>query len=208
MKPHKTDKQASVGRLAFDADHLRMLVQRALGRPRALAVPALFLVGIVIVYMLGLRAGPRQASADEQQNEMRVEAALVRLDTAEADDDRNAKEVVESFYTDTRRRQVPIDELVRNAFVFEPRGREADEDGPLSGTEYGSERSGLHQAVARAKTLNLQSVLKGSGSSRALISDTLVSQGETIAGWTVEEIRPRSVVLTWEEHRFVLEMPQ
>jgi hypothetical protein len=174
-----------------------------------LLMPALFVLGVVGVYLLGLRAGPRQVSADEQQNELRVETALVRLDQF-SENDEDAEAVVRSFYTDTRRRQIPIDQLARNGFVFDPRdatddGRRTDRSA-VDETNLGGS-SALHRAVAKAKTLRLQSVLSGQNGSRALISDNLLSEGQTIEGWTVSEIRPRSVVLTWQGHQYVLEMP-
>jgi hypothetical protein len=175
-----------------------------------LLVPALFVAGIVAVYLLGLRVGPREASADEQQNEMRVETALVRLDQF-ADDGRDAETVVRSFYTDTSRRQIPLGDLARNGFVFDPRDAtgesQPDHRNAISETRAGGS-SALHQAVARAKRLKLQSVLSGRNGSKALISDNLLSEGQTIDGWTVSKINPRNVVLTWEGHQYVLEMPR
>lgn len=173
-----------------------------------LVVPAVFVMGIAIVYMLGMRAGPREASADEQQNELRVETALTRLDNVETDD-RDAKTVVQSFYTDTKRRQIPADELQRNIFAAEHTGRSDGRQGYDSdGGDSSGGSSALRDALSRARSLRLQSVLSGQNDSRALISDTLVSEGETIEGWTVSEIRRRSVVLTWNGRSYVLEMPQ
>ncbi|MFP3936892.1 MAG: hypothetical protein ACLFVW_01030 [Phycisphaerae bacterium] len=174
-----------------------------------LVVPAVFVMGIAVVYMLGMRAGPREASADEQQNELRVESALDRLDRVETDD-RDAKTVVQSFYTNTKRRQIPAGNLSRNVFTTEHAGLGED---PQSYSESdGGESSGgssaQREALSRVKSLRLQSVLSGQSDSRALISDTLVSEGETIEGWTVSEIRRRSVILTWNDRSYVLQMPQ
>lgn len=204
MKRNDTNKPA-----AGAGGSVAMMVGKLLSSHGNLLVPAVFVLGIAVVYMLGLRAGPREASADERQNELRVETALTRLDQVKTDD-RDAKTVVQSFYTNTKRRQIPVESLSRN--VFAPNRRPGDDstaDQHDRGTERGiSGSSALHQALSRAKALKLQSVLSGQSDSRALISDTLVSEGQTIEGWTVSEIRRRSVVLTWEGHSYVLEMPQ
>lgn len=176
-----------------------------------LLLPVLFVLGVLSVYLLGLGMGPRQASAGEQQDEMRVESALNRLDQFTAHEGEDARQVVQSFYTDTERRQVPIDRLTGNPYVFHV--NEATEDRPDAGN-YGGDRphdggaGALREAIRAAKRLNLQSVLTGPSGSKALISDNLLSEGQTVAGWTVSEIRPRSVVLTWKGHRFVLKLPQ
>ncbi|MGC9454409.1 MAG: hypothetical protein ACP5HU_06045 [Phycisphaerae bacterium] len=204
MKPNNADRPAggaggsvaeTVGKLL--QDHSNLLV------------PAVFIVGIAMVYMLGLRAGPREASAEEQQNELRVESALTGLDRP-TDDDRDAESVVRSFYTDTKRRQIPVEYLRRNVFSMSIQaGGDSEHQGHSdTGSDVTGGSSALHQALVRAKALRLQSVLLSEHDSRALISDTLVSEGQTIESWTVTEIRRRSVVLSWNGHNYVLELPQ
>jgi hypothetical protein len=59
--------------------------------------------------------------------------------------------------------------------------------------------------LAAAKGLKLQSVLSGR-TPTAMISNNVLTVGQTISGWTVAEIHPRYVVLTWETHKFELRM--
>ena len=67
-------------------------------------------------------------------------------------------------------------------------------------------KNDLH--VCTVKPLVLQSVLMGTRNASAMISGNLLAEGENIQGWTLQEINPRYVVLTWKEHKHVLKLPE
>jgi len=49
-------------------------------------------------------------------------------------------------------------------------------------------------------------VLSGSSGRFATISNNLLTEGQTISGWTVSKIIPGEVVLTWRDQTHVLKM--
>ena len=53
--------------------------------------------------------------------------------------------------------------------------------------------------------MRLQSILFGE-QTVAVISNNLLTEGQQIDGWTVTQIRRRSVTLKWKDKTFVLEM--
>jgi len=182
----------------------RKLIGMSLGN---LMLVGLFTAGIAGVYVLSLQQGPASASAQERQNEMRVETALSMINNQTfAGQSRKAQEIVDTFYQEARLRQIPLGKLAGNPFVYSPpRPVEAPAETPAA-----SKKDPLVVAIEQAreavKDLELQSVLKGQHGSTAMISSNLLTEGQVIRGWTVSKIGPREVVLTWKEHTHVLRM--
>jgi len=59
--------------------------------------------------------------------------------------------------------------------------------------------------MAEVRKLRLQSVLVGRQTA-AMVSNNLLTTGQTINGWTVSRIEPREVELTWKDQKYVLEL--
>jgi hypothetical protein len=173
----------------------------------------LFAAGIVCVYLLSLRQGPARASAQQQADEMRVESALVQL-RVRADGTKtpagSAAAMVETFYYETRQRQIPPDQLVGNPFEFKLPRNESPK--PVATPPTGSEEplgdvTRFGDALAAVKQLRLQSVLSGPYGATAMISNNLLTEGQVICGWTVSKIQPQSVILMWKDQTYELKMP-
>ncbi|HOF19416.1 MAG TPA: hypothetical protein PK082_10945, partial [Phycisphaerae bacterium] len=64
------------------------------------------------------------------------------------------------------------------------------------------------QALDAVRQLTLQSVLVGTHGATAMVSNNLLTEGQTISGWKVEKIRPDEVVLTWKNQKHVLRISQ
>ncbi len=178
-------------------------------------VIGLFFAGIAAVYLLSLRGGPSEASAEQRAAEEQVESALDqlgRLPTGSAPGSKRAMEVVNTFYYEASQRQISPDHLRDNPFVFHPPTRaEAPEKTtpdpqPQEDPRVAAREKRLSEAVQAAKSLHLQSILKGSDGAKALISNNLLSEGDLIQGWTIRRIEPKQVLLDWKDHTYVLEM--
>jgi len=195
------------------------------GLPHKLAVMAqlrfssflpagMFVAGLACVLLLAAQSGPAPASAQATQTETQVESTLSRLvSSAQAGKLPAGQDeaIINTFYYEARHRQISVADLRSNPFVFTriagvsgasllgaaPAASQAASDGAL---EYG-------QAVLAARGLTLQTILTGSGRSTAMISNNLLTEGQTICGWTVSEIRPREVVLVWKDKTHVLALP-
>ena len=175
----------------------------------------MFVMGIAGIYLLSLRGQPEAASAEQKLTEMEVDTVLSYLATSSrtAATTVKAKETVNAFYCQARQRQIPVDKLKMNPFAFEapapavvaPPTPPPVKPKPQVVDEAAKEAD---DAMARARSLVLQSVLRGGDGAVAMISNNVLTEGQTILGWTVAKIEPRSVTLTWKDRTCVLEMPR
>ena len=184
-----------------------------------LLMGGMFAAAVACVYLLSLRGGPAVASAQQQQAESRVDALVSRLSDlsiSKADIPNDATAVVNSFYFDVKKRQVPLENLLGNPFVFQTFQSEFTppqtplaaavaspglSDRPGNGEASGEELEHMKQA---AESLKLQSVLVGPRGAMAMISTNLLAKGQNIHGWTVSQIHPHAVVLTWADQEHTL----
>jgi hypothetical protein len=189
----------------------------AAGRGRSLKqgnllLAALFAAGIVGVYLLSLRNGPAVASAQEQDNEAAVATALSELKVEaarQAKPSDKALALVDTFYYETRQRQVPLEHLAGNPFEYKPRASENPSPLSAAATDAGEapvENLRSTEAMAAVRQLKLQSVLTGPHGATAMISNNLLTEGQAIQGWTVAKIDPREVTLTWKDQSAKLKL--
>jgi len=163
-----------------------------------LVLIGLFAAGIGCLYLLSLRVGPQQASAAEQAVAAEVDAAIQRMKTPVAKRNETST-VVDTFYYEASQRQVPVDQLGRNAFVY---GSTLPKSDAINQADFGEDDT----ALATAGKLELQSVLTGSAGAKVMISNNVLAEGQTIEGWTVKHIGAREVTLVRGELEYVLRM--
>ncbi len=165
----------------------------------------LFVAGIGAVYLLSIRGGPVEASASEQRNEIRVTGALAKL--RQAAKPSKAKAVVESFYFEARDRQIPQDKLSGNPFVsIAQLMQKPEEEKPE--TDQPEAPKGDEAMLVAVDQLKLDSILTGPSGKIAMISGSLLTEGQKISGWTVRQIRDKRVVLVWKDHQRVMQLEQ
>ena len=167
------------------------------------------------VGLLALKARPQAASAEETQAGTQIEATIAMLDMPAHVKDGKADTMKEAFYCESARRQIPMEMLLGNPFVFVP-----PEPPPETTTkpDQSSSRSARRQSLSRneefsramreVRKLGLESVLLGPRDPVAMISGSLLAKGQSISGWTVSEIRPLEVVLTWRNRKHVLKISE
>jgi len=174
----------------------------------------LFAAGLAALYVLRLRAAPAQASAEQLRVQSQVDTALTKLSDfrlAARKPTDGGPDVADVFYFEARHRQIPLAQLRGNPFVFVAPSPKTHPLAPLKpGPQEtsGEETEQLSEAMAAVKALTLQSVLTGEHGATVMISNNLLTEGQKIRGWTVEAIRSRQVVLSWQGHSYVLRMPE
>ena len=175
-----------------------------------LLLVGLFAAGIACVYFLSLRGGPTKASAEQVAAESKVDIALQQLDLVAGAGERDkAQAVVDAFYYEAKQRQIPLADLKRNAFVFEPAGRTGiSRANPADPSFKRPDPSAVAQSEAldAVRRLRLQSVMAGPRGATAMVSNNLLAEGQSINGWTVVKIKPTEVVLQWNDQQYVLKM--
>ncbi len=178
----------------------------------SLVLLGIYAAGFLALYVLGLRSGPKTAQGEQNLVYAKVDAALNLMDAQPSDGEltqrTNAKAIVDDFYTAAKQRQIDRTRLAGNPFIFRQKQPEAapveivkevvpEDKAPAE----------LKAAMAAVKTLRLQSVLGGPQTTAALVSNNLLTTGQTIKGWTVARIGQREVELTWKDQKYVLELP-
>ena len=205
------ESTASEAEAAPAAQHAR----RRRGRGRTfnsanLVLTGLFGAGMLGLYLLSLRGLPAAASAEQQATEQQVDSALQKLNQPSNAAQNRATDVVSTFYYEAKQRQVPVEQLGCNPFVFKapprPELKESPEK-PVAPPPVDDENRPQSDALKAASSLTLQSVLMGTHGATAIVSNNLLTEGQTIHGWTVKSIGPREVVLTWKDQTYVLKMP-
>jgi len=173
----------------------------------------LLVAAITCLLVLGLRNNPRSASADQQTDEAQVEAALSQFASGSPAGDRDdtTSAIVDTFYFQAKQRQVPLEKLKGNPFVYCPLKLAANKRataGEAEGPAVDKREYARANALEAVRKLELQSVLRGPDGAAAMISGNLLTEGRTISGWTLRSIRARQVVLTWKDEQYILTMPR
>lgn len=177
---------------------------------------AMPLISAAVLYGLSLRGGPSSASAQSVRNEQQVDSVITSLSAVTGEVSKvKTQTILDNFYHEARQRQIPLDKVKGNPFVFNIK---APVDS-ASGT--GAQNTvviipaqapvnvELDAARNALKQLNLQSVLTGgSGRPIATISNNLLTEGQVISGWTVFKIDPTEVTLKWKDQTHVLRMAE
>jgi len=179
-----------------------------------LLLAVLFVAGLGCVYLMSLRNGPARASAQQKDQELKVDSALTQLRAKSAQASKggptDTNGLVDTFYYETRQRQIPAEEMPGNPFEFKapvgsspmPVTGPTEED---ASNAVGAKR--LSEALEAARQLKLQSILTGANGATAMVSNNLLTEGQIIVGWTVKKIEGRQVTLAWNDQTYVLKMP-
>jgi hypothetical protein len=167
------------------------------------------LLCVGVFYLFHLRQKPKQATANQQEVEAKVNQALSKLvDEKEQEKSRkmfeDTEEMVQAFYEYPTKQQVALKELQRNPFSLTLTNDEqaTDEDDAKKRLE--KLRAELTKHVG---TLTLQSVLRGPRGSQCLINGEVYSEGEKVNDtFVIKSISNESVVVVAQKIEFVLQM--
>lgn len=191
----EADAQAAGGQVEMPSPTKR-------SAPRAnMVLAGLFLGGMGCVYLLSLRDGPAAADAKQRAIELQVDSALQQLGSspgrlgALSAGKTGALDTIEDLYARMSDRQVPVERLRGNPFVFVP------PDVPARPQDHVPRADPVAAAIRRAKDMKLQSVMVAEPGAAAVISDRILTVGQQIEGWIVSDIDSRRVVLTYSGNK-------
>jgi len=160
------------------------------------------------VYFFFLKNGPQSATAataDQASASATINEFLHNSGNAKLMEQtlHNTEKVVQEFQTHAHKTQVPVEELSTNPFRMKLPKPDADiADVVPSKIREDEERKRI---ITEANALELQSVVRG-GHSACLVNNSLYHEGETIGSFTIEEIRPKSVIVKQGKLKFELTM--
>ena len=180
-----------------------------------LVLAVLFMAGMALVYFMAMhdettKAGPLEVASETMVNDavqqFQTNPGGVTGDTQDTDEpDMSPVELAREMITGTAKRQVPLKELKNNPFVLIPSKR-AEPEQPKETKPVGL-TPGV-TALQRAEALQLQSIVIADDRSLAIISDRLLTVGQEIAGWRVQEIGNGQVILKRGDLTYILRVKQ
>ncbi len=167
------------------------------------------LMGVGAIYLFGLRNKPKEATAQEQEVEAKVDQVLAKLVNQQKKAEarklfQDTDNMVRVFYDYPAKQQVEVDQLQRNPFSRIL----AKDDGANDVDEALKRREQLRTELSgKSAKFVLQSVLQGRKGAKCLIDGNIYSEGETLDGvFKIKKIQSESVILTAEEMDFVVQM--
>jgi len=179
-----------------------------------LFLAALFITGAAVVYGLSYGKGPKKASAEEKLVEAQVDSAILRLSqqlsnrSSAPRPGQITKEILHSFQERILKSQIPLQRLTKNPFVFVQPVRKpmisVVNKGPDKKRPSLNRGETQEDVINALKKLHLQSVMIGRNGATAIISNNLLTVGQKIEGFTIENITPRKVVLSRHDKRYIL----
>jgi len=167
------------------------------------------LMGVGAIYLFGLRNKPKEATAQEQEVEAKVDQVLAKLvDQQKKDETRkmfqDTDNMVQVFYDYPAKQQVEVEELQRNPFSRIL----AKDEGANDVDEALKRREQLRIELSeKSAKFVLQSVLQGKKGFICQIDGNIYNEGEIIDGvFKIKKVQSESVILTADEMDFVVQM--
>jgi len=117
---------------------------------------------------------------------------------------RETEKIVQEFKLHSHKEQIPAAQLLTNPFrLQEPKPQTTDVTEVVpSRIREDEERQRIS---TEANALELQSILRG-GRSACLLNNALYHEGDQIGSFTIDEIRPKSIIVHQGKYRFELTM--
>jgi preprotein translocase subunit SecG len=158
----------------------------------------LFVIGVFCLFFMIKKSSPSTASAKhpsaEKIEQTQIEAAIAKITGIRSQVFSSLEKIVKKFYEFADFEQVDVDELAKNPF------RQED---LLTDIRADNER--LEPVVAQSE-LELLTIMVDEKGICCMINDTLLREGDTINGLTVEEITDKTVTLSNDETQIVLKL--
>jgi len=169
----------------------------------------MFLGGIVWVVFVSRQLDTVGNPPQDAINKSLVSAGLIdmeRLSMTAKNRQGKTKTMKRVIYSQARHRQIPLECLKENPFMFLPLQKNTPLPEPETQPAATEEPPPDPEPAPKIDDLQLQSIMVG-GNSCAMISGNLVTDGQCIRGWTVVEIKDDRVILQWKDQKCVLKMP-
>jgi hypothetical protein len=180
-----------------------------------LVFAGLLLAAGATMYFMYWRSGPRVAAAKPNPESVEASKAINSfLSDAKGNLKlmevmlRNTERVVQRFLSYPSLTQVPLTDLKTNPFrlrgpTTQPGLMQAEVDPSIEKRRLETERA---EALAKVRTLKLQSILHSETRKACMINNALYGEGQTVNGFTIERITPSAVIVKSGGVRFEVKM--
>ncbi len=169
-------------------------------RKSTILVVILICIGLVGLWFMIRKSRPQIASAGSATDEeTKIEVAISRLTGVSSEMSNRMDEVVTKFYEFSDVCQVEVEELAKNPFEVEIATEVKEEEKGPTEEEKALEAARLRQAELQkqAATLKLLSIMQQEEGNACMINDQILTQGQSIEGFTIVHIGNDFVELTY-----------
>ncbi len=215
--PPSEQYEEAIGATEVEESEMAFVAPSTSGRrSTALVLVGLLMLGAAAIYFMRMKAGPSAASASTP------EASTAQNTINEFLSDggknlklmrdllRNTEKVVQQFLNYPSTTQISLDDLKTNPFRF---AAEKKDDGEAERKKHEEEerlrllrlQKLKDEVAAQANRLKLQSIISGSKPT-CMIGNQAYAEGQEVDGFTIEKIKPSSVVVKKSSYRFELRM--
>ena len=175
-----------------------------------LLLMGLFAAALVGLYMIHVHSGAGSASAATKNTDAKMDSFLKTISELRKQGDKKVTVALDTTKFEARHRQVPLTDLHLNPFRYKPieniglpsEAATQPSDVVTSAAQDAAKKE-VENALTKVKELKLQSIISGREPA-ALIDNNMVGVGQKIAGWTVVDIQPQQVKLTWRDQTHTL----
>jgi len=162
---------------------------------------AVFVVGVLCVWMMIRKAVPSVAAAAQKNDEVaEIETAIAQLNGMQSEVNSQMKSVTARLNHLSEVGQIAVEDLRKNPFTREQPSGQMNADDP-------AQKQFLQEQARRdAAGLQLWSITVSPGGARCMINDKLLHPGDIIEGFSVKEIRTASVIVEQNGIKMELKM--
>ena len=168
-------------------------------RRSTILVAILIGIGLVCLWFMIRKSRPQAASAQQADEEAKIESAITRLTGVRAEMATKINEIVRKFDEFSDVFQVEVGELSKDPFEMQSYMKDIPEEIPTEVDD--AARAAMirqRQMQERARQLKLISVMQSDGSSSCMINDTILREGDLVGDFRVTTIGRDFVQLTWQ----------
>jgi hypothetical protein len=156
-------------------------------------------IGVVCLWFMIRKSRPQAASAQQADEEAKIESAITRLTGVRAEMATKINEIVRKFDEFSDVLQVEVTELSKDPFDAQPYMKDIPEEIPTE-VDDAAKAAMLRRRKMQesARQLKLISVMQSDGSSSCMINDAILREGDLVGDFRITAIGRDFVQLTWQ----------
>ena len=193
-----------------DQEYFTVTTDKNKTRKSTIALAVLFGIGVLCLWFMIKKSSPQTATAASPgAEETEIEMAITRLTGVKSEMFRGIEKIVNKFYEFSKVQQIEVNELLKNPFkieLFLGNLKNASNTG-LKDSDINAEQIRQQRLKQQTKDMQLVSIMQSGQGNCCMIDDTILSEGDSIRGFTVLKIGDSSVKLGSQSLEIVLNLP-
>lgn len=167
-------------------------------RQSTILLGVLFVVGAAVVFFMIKKTSPAAASAAPDEDQLKLEAALVQIENMKKEMDTQMNTVVGRFYQFSNVNQIGVDELKKNPFQRELEVGPISQESDMAALSAQQQQRLLVEAQSQGSQLELWSITSTPKGMCCMIGDKVLYEGDSLGEMKVKSIQTKRVVLDYK----------